>query len=106
MNQSSQLTRLIWDFYRENLTEHLALQPLSRCKLSRAWGTFKICCPDQTTLDEILRLRLLLNEPLAQLRLAKRIRCWVKGQGAEVFPVMHSRTVNWSMAFRKAGPAN
>jgi hypothetical protein len=106
MNQSSQLTHLIWDFYRENLTELSALQPLRDCKLSRAWGSFRICCPDQATLSEIIQQRSLLNEPLSQLRLAKRIRLWVQGQGAEVFPVMPSRSVHWSSAFRKAGPAH
>jgi hypothetical protein len=102
MNQSSQLTRLIWDFYRENLAEYDALQPLSRCKLSRAWGTLKVCCPDHNTLIDLLEARPLLNEPLAQLRLAKRVKLWVHGNNAEVFPVLSSSEVNWPRAFRNA----
>ncbi len=102
MNQSSQLTHLIWDFYRENFDEYQALQPLSRCKLSRAWGTLKICCPDQNTLIDLLETRPLLNEPLAQLRLAKRVKLWTQGSGAEVFPVLSSGLVSWPRTFRNA----
>lgn len=87
MTWYSQLTRLIFDFYRENSEELLALRGLGKCKLSRWWGTFRINCKDSQTASELIEAIDLLREPIAQLRLAQSVRIMVNGKAIANFPV-------------------
>jgi hypothetical protein len=74
MKKLPQLTHLIFNYYREDPKELRALQTLVLCKLSRRWGTFMISCPTLDAYMALLRVQDILREPLAQLRLAKKVR--------------------------------
>ncbi|NJL00615.1 MAG: hypothetical protein HC910_08605 [Spirulinaceae cyanobacterium SM2_1_0] len=73
MRRYSQLTRLIWDFYRENQRELQQLHLLGRCKVFRRWGVLHIRCWDRDLAESVLRRRALIEEPVAKLRLAQKI---------------------------------
>lgn len=87
MNFYSQLTRLIFDFYREDPAELTRLQGLKSSKLSRWWGVFRINCRDAQTATEIMEAVDLLRQPIEQLRLARDIRILVRGKAIATFPV-------------------
>lgn len=87
MNFYSQLTRLIFDFYREDPAELTRLQGLKTSKISRWWGVFRVNCRDAQTASEIIEAVDLLRQPIAQLRLAQDIRVLVKGKAIATFPV-------------------
>lgn len=87
MNFYSQLTRLIFDFYREDPAELTRLQGLKTSKISRWWGVFRVNCRDAQTASEIIEAVDLLRQPIAQLRLAHDIRVLVKGKAIATFPV-------------------
>ncbi len=87
MTWYSQLTRLIFDFYRENPEELIVLRGLGTCKLSRWWGTFRINCSDSQTATALIDAIELLREPIAQLRLAQSVRIMVNGKAIANFPV-------------------
>ncbi len=74
MSQPSQLTYLIWDFYREEWVERERLQVLRNCKIWRRWGVFRIECPDDRTAEDIIGVLGLIEAPVKQLRLAKQIK--------------------------------
>ncbi|MDB9493373.1 hypothetical protein PN441_13270 [Spirulina major CS-329] len=73
----SQLTQLIWDFYRENQQELDQLRCLSHCQVVRRWGVLHIRCPDQTIVNAVLANRALLEVPLAKLRVVQRIKIFI-----------------------------
>ncbi|MGF1515217.1 MAG: hypothetical protein ACFB5Z_16175 [Elainellaceae cyanobacterium] len=79
MNWYSQLTRLIFDFYREEPAELRQLQVLQSCRLSRWWGTLRISCPSRDVANAVAELSPLLCEPISQLRLAQEIKLIVNG---------------------------
>jgi ribosomal protein L36 len=74
MNWYSQLTKLIFDYYREDPSELKKLQALNACKLSRRWGVMRIICRDLATAQALTAADEILLEPIAQLRLAKEVR--------------------------------
>jgi len=87
MNFYSQLTRLIFDFYREDPAELTRLQGLKSSKLARRWGVFRINCRDTQTASDIIEAVDLLRQPISQLRLAQDIRVMVRGKAIATFPV-------------------
>ncbi len=87
MAAASKLGPLIFSYYREEPTLLAYLEPLCNCRLSRAWFTLRIDCPDPATLRHLVSEIHLLREPVALLRLARRIRLRAPGQAAQWFPV-------------------
>ncbi len=87
MNKSKQLTQLILSFYRENTQSLQQLQLLIECQLFRRWRVFYIRCGNQATADAITAAYPILREPIAQLRLAKKIAILVGRIEVAVFPV-------------------
>jgi hypothetical protein len=87
MNRSTQLIRLIWDFYRENQRELKLLKHLAQCKLLRWWGVLHIHCTKPEIAKAIIAADGLLEEPVTQLRLANTIKIWVNGSLFAVLPV-------------------
>ena len=87
MNFSNQLVRLILDFYREDPTEYRAIAILQNCRLSRRWGTLRIACKDARTAEDLIRAIDYIRDPVAKLRLAKRLKIFADGVFPQVFPV-------------------
>lgn len=79
MNWHSQLTKLIFDFYREDPLQLQQLRTLRSCKLSRRWGILRISCRDRATAEALTTAGEVLSEPIAQLRLAREIRLFTDG---------------------------
>lgn len=79
MNWYSQLTQLVWGYYREDIPQLQQLHALKNCKLSRRWGVLRVNCPDQQTADAMVRASEILCEPIAQLRLAQQVNILVRG---------------------------
>jgi hypothetical protein len=103
MKKLPQLTQLIFSYYRENPRELGALQPLVLCKLSRRWGTFFITCPTLDTYVALLHAQDILKEPLAQLRLAKKVRLGVDNHPeTEAFSIAPVKGITLEQAFKKA----
>ncbi len=86
MNFSKQLTSLILGFYREDPDQYRAIATLQSCQLSRRWGTLRINCTDARTAEDLIRGIGFIREPVAKLRLARRLKIIVDG-AARVFPV-------------------
>lgn len=87
MAAASKLGPLICSYYREDPALLACLEPLLRCRLSRAWFTLRIACPNPETLARIASQIPLIREPVALLRLARRIRLSAPGQRAQWFLV-------------------
>jgi hypothetical protein len=85
----SKLGPLIYSYYREDPELLTCLEPLLRCRLSRAWFSLRITCPDSGTLAQIASHIPLIREPVALLRLARRIRLSAPGQPAQWFLVQY-----------------
>lgn len=88
----SQVAHLIRDYYREDRDELRRLHSLSYCRLVRRWGVLHIKCPDRAIANEIVESRALLCEPLAQLRLANKIKITVEDYLIGVFAVPAQRS--------------
>ena len=82
MKRSSQLIRLILDFYRENPTELEQLEPLKNSRVFRRWGVWYIRARDRQQAEALLEIRPVLEDPILQLRLARKIKILV---GRELF---------------------
>jgi hypothetical protein len=93
MTWYSQLTQLILSFYREDRSQLQQLQSLHACKLSRRWGVFQIQCGDSETAEAIISAIDILRRPIAELRLAQRIRIKVDGTIITTFPVHTSKLI-------------
>jgi hypothetical protein len=91
MNRICQLAHLILDFYREEPRELRQLEPLRACKVFRRWGVLYIRCHNQATAAAMLDAGLLLAEPVARLRLAKKITLLNNNTTIAVFPVDFSK---------------
>lgn len=87
MNFSHQLIHLILDFYREDPEQYHRVAAIQHCHLSRQWGTLRIHCSDSAIAYRLIRAIDLIQEPIAQLRLARRLKIWVDGGMDQVFPV-------------------
>ncbi len=92
MGNRSQLIRLILDFYREDLNQRQQLEPLESCEVSRWWGVLYIRCGNQTTADLLLQARSLIEQPIALLRLAQKIKIQVGKHTMATFPVQVQTT--------------
>ncbi|MDJ0725926.1 MAG: hypothetical protein QNJ38_12510 [Prochloraceae cyanobacterium] len=77
MKGKNQLTRLIWDFWREETEELKQLKVLGECKVSRWWWVLHIHCLEIETAQKIVAIESLIEEPLRELRLANQIKIWV-----------------------------
>jgi hypothetical protein len=91
MNRICQLAHLILDFYREEPRELRQLEPLRACKVFRRWGVLYIRCPNQATAAAMIDAGLLLAEPVARLRLAKKVTLLNNNTTIAVFPVDFSK---------------
>ncbi len=91
MNRICQLAQLILDFYRENPKELRQLEPLRNCKIFRRWGVLYIRCPNIATAAAIVDGGLAIAEPVARLRLAKKITVLNNNSSVAAFPVDFSK---------------
>lgn len=80
MKRYQQLTRLIWNYYREDNSESQRLKILGNCKVNRRWGDFRINCPSIEIAETVSDLIPLLELPIIKLRLAKRIKILIEGE--------------------------
>ncbi len=92
MGNRSQLIRLILDFYREDLSQRKQLEPLESCEVSRWWGVLYIRCGNQKTADAVLQARSLIEQPIALLRLAQKIKIQVGKHTMAAFAVQLQST--------------
>jgi hypothetical protein len=87
MNRIAQLAHLILDFYREEPYQLRQLKSLRACPVFRRWGVLYIRCPNQQTAAELMKAGVLIAEPVARLRLAKKITILDNHTSVAVFPV-------------------
>ncbi|MBD1912288.1 MULTISPECIES: hypothetical protein [unclassified Leptolyngbya] len=95
MNWYGQLTRLVLDYYREDLPQLRQIQNLQRCKVFRRWGVLKIDCRDRKIAEELSAAAAILQEPIAQLRIAHQINILWRGELVLSLPVDDSRLKTW-----------
>jgi len=95
MNWYGQLTRLILDYYREDLPQLRKVQALRKCKVFRRWGVLRIDCRDRQTADSLAAAAAILKEPIAQLRIAHQINILFRGGLVMSLPVDDSRLKTW-----------
>lgn len=91
MNRICQLAQLILDFYREEPKQLRQLEPLRACKVFRRWGVLYIRCDDQASASALIDAGLAIAEPVARLRLAKKITILNNNTSVAVFPVDFSK---------------
>ncbi|MEA5420628.1 hypothetical protein VB712_15450 [Spirulina sp. CCNP1310] len=72
--QISQLTQLIWDYYRENWADLERLRCLGRCDVFRRWGVLHIRCYHPRDVEAVVRSRSLIAVPLAKLRIVQKVK--------------------------------
>lgn len=94
MKKPNQLTQLIWSFYRENPSELKHLKSLGQCQVRRRWGSLQVHCQDSSSAEVIATHHALLEAPVAQLRLAQRIKIFVNKSLVAAFKV-NSSVVNY-----------
>ncbi len=87
----SQLTQLIFSFYREDPIELQQLHHLDNCKVFRRWGTLHIKCQNLATAEAIASTYTVLREPIAQLNLAQKIKISVNRTWFLALPVHSSQ---------------
>ncbi|MBD2130003.1 hypothetical protein NDI39_19620 [Microcoleus sp. ZQ-A2] len=91
MKRICQLAQLILDFYREEPQELRQLQPLRICQVFRRWGVLYIRCPNRETVTAIVDAGEAIAEPVARLRLAKKITILNNNSSVIAFPVDFSK---------------
>ena len=91
MRHICQLAQLILDFYREEPRELRLLEPLRICQVFRRWGVLYIRCPNSETLSAIVDAGAEIAEPVARLRLAKKITVLNNNTSVAAFPVDFSK---------------
>lgn len=91
MNRICQLAQLILDFYREEPKQLRQLEPLRSCKVFRRWGVLYIRCDNQANVSALIDAGLAIAEPVARLRLAKKITILNNNTSVAVFPVDFSK---------------
>ncbi|WP_159789706.1 hypothetical protein [Sodalinema gerasimenkoae] len=77
MKRPSQLTQLLWDFYRENPEELQQLKILQQCQVFRFWGAFCIRVQTPAMAQRIHDLIPVVEAPIEALRLAKQVKILV-----------------------------
>lgn len=95
MRRICQLAQLILDYYRENPKELRQLEPLRMCKVFRRWGVLYIRCPNAETVNAIVDAGLAIAEPVARLRLAKKITVLNHNTSVVTFPVDFKKINAW-----------
>lgn len=91
MKRICQLAQLILDFYREEPQELRQLEPLRICQVFRRWGVLYIRCPNRETVAAIVDAGEAIAEPVARLRLAKKITILKNNSSVIAFPVDFSK---------------
>jgi hypothetical protein len=91
MNRICQLAQLILDFYREEPQQLRQLEPLRTCKVFRRWGVLYIRCPNYETAAVLMNAGLAIAEPVARLRLSKKINILTNNTCVAVYPVDFSK---------------
>ena len=91
MNRICQLAQLILDFYREEPQQLKQLEPLRTCKVYRRWGVLYIRCQNSETAAALMKLGLEIAEPVARLRLSKKITILTNSTSTAVYPVDFSK---------------
>ena len=86
MKRYSQLTHLVWDFYREDWEDLERLRVLGDCRICRRWGVFRIECPGNRTAEAVASVLALIEAPVKQLRLAKRIKIFANKELFVTYP--------------------
>jgi hypothetical protein len=99
MRQSGSLLNLIFNYYRENPVELIALLPLRRCRISRWWGTMSIVCPDQDTFVALSEIQEILSRPLALLKIAKRVKLFWGDSFMEEFLIQVPAQALWPIDY-------
>lgn len=87
MNRICQLAQLILDFYREEPQQLRQLAPLRTCKVFRRWGVLYIRCYTQETAAALVDVGLVIIEPVARLRLSKKIIILNNNTSVAMLPV-------------------
>ncbi|NEQ22263.1 MAG: hypothetical protein F6K28_24335 [Microcoleus sp. SIO2G3] len=87
MNHICQLAQLILDFYREEPKQLRQLAALRHCKVFRRWGVLYIRCYTQETAAALVDAGLAIAEPVARLRLCKKIIILNNNTSVAMFPV-------------------
>jgi len=91
MNRNSQLARLILNFYREEPQQLRQLEPLRTCKVFRRWGVLYIRCHNRETAAALADACQAIAEPIARLRLAKKITVLTKNNLFTTFAIDFSK---------------
>lgn len=91
MNRICQLAQLILDFYREEPQQLRELEPLRTCKVYRRWGVLYIRCQNYETAAALMKAGLAIAEPVARLRLSKKITILTNSTSVAVYPVDFSK---------------
>lgn len=91
MKCNSQLARLILSFYREEPDQLKLLEPLRSCKVFRRWGVLYIRCHNRETAAALAQLCQTIAEPVARLRLAKKITVLTQNASVTMFPIDFSK---------------
>jgi hypothetical protein len=91
MNWYGQITRLILDYYREDLSQLRQIQAIRKCRVFRRWGVLRIDCRDRQTAEALTAAANILREPIAQLRIAHQINILLRGGLVFSLPVDDSR---------------
>ncbi|MGQ4650555.1 hypothetical protein [Lyngbya aestuarii] len=91
MNRDSQLARLILNFYREEPQQLQQLELLRTCKVFRRWGVLYIRCHNRETAAALAGACQTIAEPIARLRLAKKITILTKNNLLTTFAIDFSK---------------
>lgn len=91
MKRICQLAQLILDFYREEPKELRQLDALRICQVFRRWGVLYIRCPNPQAVATIVDAGLAIAEPVARLRLAKKITVLNNNSSIVTLPVDFSK---------------
>lgn len=95
MTRPSQLSLLILDFHREDSQTLQKLNLITQCRVSRWWGVLSIHCTHPEVAEALVELENELKEPIAQLRLAHKIKIEVKGTPVATFNVSTRKKARW-----------
>lgn len=87
MYRISQLAQLILDYYREEPRQLQQLKPLRACKVFRRWGVLYIRCPNQSMAASLRKEAAAIAEPVARLRIAKKITLITNNTSVATFAV-------------------
>ncbi|MGB7442393.1 MAG: hypothetical protein WA919_15120 [Coleofasciculaceae cyanobacterium] len=87
MKCNSQLARLILSFYREEPEQLKLLEPLRACQVFRRWGVLYIRCKNRETAAALAKACQAIAEPVARLRLAKKITVLTQNTSVKMFPI-------------------